>query len=212
VSEIRAFASQHFSSLGLPIPDISLIDIVDFSSDHPRPEHIQPAIPDSKQKGVNGSIPGPHNTFVDDTIILELRKLIRQAALFSILTAVLFIGIPQFVEEPISTEKFEKYFSHINEVLGFVLRVDTRKMVIAYPSDKKEDLISLLTKNKWSTRTKYNVRTLASILGKLRNLVQILPFGVHYLRRRFTNGHPFTKGHFHVLSHVNKKYFWSNAQ
>jgi hypothetical protein len=77
VSEIRAFASQHFSSLDLPIPDISLIDIVDFSSEPPRPEDIQPAIPDSKQKGVNGSIPGPYNTFVDDTIILELRRWIK---------------------------------------------------------------------------------------------------------------------------------------
>jgi hypothetical protein len=103
--------------------------------------------------------------------------MVRRAALFSILTAMLFIGSPLFVEEPISAEKFEKYFSHINEILGFVL--DTRKMVVSYPIDKKEDLISLLTKNKWTTRSKYNVRTLASILGKLRNLGQILPFGVH---------------------------------
>ena len=45
VSEIRAFASQHFSSLDLPIPDSSLIDIVEFSSTPPRPEDIQHAIP-----------------------------------------------------------------------------------------------------------------------------------------------------------------------
>jgi hypothetical protein len=127
--------------------------------------------------GIDDKVHGPHNTFVDDTIILELRNMVRLAALFSILTAMLFIGSPKFVEEPISAEKFEKYFSHINEILGFVL--DTRRMVVAYPSDKKEDLLSLLTKNEWSTRSKYNVRTLASILGKLRNLGQILPFGVH---------------------------------
>ena len=143
-SEIRAFTSQHFSSLDLPIPDSSLIDIVDFSSEPPRPGNIHPAIPDSYQEGTTGTTHGPHNTFVDDNIMIELRTMIRSAALFSILTAVLFIGSPLFVEEPISAEKFEKYFSHINEILGFVL--DTRKMMVSYPLDKKEDLPSLLTK------------------------------------------------------------------
>ena len=177
VSEIRAFTSQHFSSLGLPIPDRTLIDSVEFSSTKPNPQDITPAFADSHQPGTTGTTFGPQPTFVDDTIIIELRNMIRQAAIHSILAAVLFIGSPLYVDEPISSEKFEKFFSHTNELLGFVL--DTRKMVVSYPLDKKEDLLSLLTREEWKLGQKYKVRHLASILGKLRNLGQILPFGIH---------------------------------
>jgi hypothetical protein len=177
VSEIRAFASQHFSSLGLPIPDRTLIDSVEFSSPPPSPEDITQAIPDSKNKGVDGSEVGPQNTFVDDNIMIELRGLIHSAALYSYLTALLYIGSPPFVENPISMEKFEKYFSHINELLGFVM--NTRTMTITYPDDKRSDLLYLLSQEEWKTGNTYGIRTLASILGKLRNLGQILPFGVH---------------------------------
>ena len=100
VSEIRAFASQHFSSLGIPIPDRTLIDTVEFTSDKPQPEDITPAFADSEQLGTNGKIFGPQPTFVDDTIIIELRHMIRQASIHSILTAVLFIDSPLYVDEP----------------------------------------------------------------------------------------------------------------
>ena len=177
VSEIRAFASQHFSSLGLPIPDRTLIDTVEFTSDQPQPEDITPAFADSKQTGTNGEVFGPQPTFVDDTIIIELRNMIRRASIHSILAAVLFIGSPLYVDEPISSEKFEKFFSHTNELLGFI--IDTREMVVKYPLDKKEDLLFLLNQEQWELGRTYRVRNLASILGKLRNLGQILPFGVH---------------------------------
>ena len=55
VSEIRAFASQHFSSLGLPIPDRTLIDSVEFTAAKPLPHDITPAFADSRQQGTTGT-------------------------------------------------------------------------------------------------------------------------------------------------------------
>ena len=180
VSELRAFASQHFSSLGLPIPDQSLIDSVTFDEDdsHEQREVFRRAQPDSKNRGLPTLRLGPHNTFVDDTIMIELKRLIRLAAINSVLSATLFIGDPKHVENPISEEKFERNFRHINDVLGFV--IDTRKMIVTYPEEKKDDLLFDLSSVKpWKSNKPIKVRLLAKILGKLRNLAQILPFGTH---------------------------------
>ena len=98
------------------------------------------AHPDSKNKGLPSLRIGPQNTFVDYSIMIELKSLIRLAAINSVLSATLFIGDPKHVENPISEEKF------VNEVLGFV--IDTRKMVVTYPEDKKKDLLLILSENK----------------------------------------------------------------
>ena len=102
--------------------------------------------------------------------------MIRRASIYSILAEVLFIGSPLYVDEPITSEKFEKFFSHTNELLGFI--IDTRKMVVQYPQDKNDDLLFLLNQELWKIGRTHRVRHLASILGKLRNLGQILHFGV----------------------------------
>ena len=52
-------------------------------------------------------------------------------------------------------------------------------MVVQYPQDKNDDLLFLLNQEQWKVGNTYKVRHLASIFGKLRKLVQILPFGVH---------------------------------
>ena len=182
-SEIRAFASQHYSSLGLPIPDRTLIDLVAFDDEvvtegeHPDKDLFTKAFADSKNKGLDGQKLGPQNSFVDDTIIVELASNIRRAAIFSVLSAVLFIGDPEKVEEPISVEKFERWFRFINEVLGFV--IDSRELTIAYPKDKRDHLLYLLRNEKWSTSERYGVRDLSTILGTLRNVATILPLGTH---------------------------------
>ena len=177
VSELRAFASQHFSSLGLEIPDQTLIDLVTFDIDPSDPTPFTQAFPDKHNKGLPSLSPGPHNTFVDDTVMTELITLIRQAAIASVLTANLFIGDALLVEAPINPIKFERFFRYTNEVLGFI--INTRKMTISYPPDKQSSLLQLLSDHIWSPNLSYPIRLLASILGKMRNLAQILPFGNH---------------------------------
>jgi hypothetical protein len=177
VSELRAFASQHLSSLGLDIPDRTLIDLVTFDINPSDPTPFTPAFPDKHNRGLTSSSQGPQNTFVDDTVMTELKTLIRHAAISSVITANLFIGDSSLVEEPINPTKFEPYFRYVNEVLGFT--INTRKLTISYPLDKQTNLLALLSRKPWTTKTSYPIRDLASILGKMRNLAQILPFGNH---------------------------------
>ena len=80
-------------------------------------------------KGIFGFCLGPQPTFVDDTLMAEFRDWIRLAATNSVLSARLFVGDGSIVEEPVSMEKFEKTFSHINETLGFLL--NTRTLLLA---------------------------------------------------------------------------------
>ena len=211
VSELRAFASQHLSSLGLDIPDRTLIDLVTFDINPSDPTPFTPAFPDKYNRGLTSSSQGPQNTFVDDTVMTELKTLIRHAAISSVITANLFIGDSSLVEEPINSTKFEPYFRYVNEVLGFT--INTRKLTISYPLDKQTNLLALLSRKPWTTKNSYPIRDLASILGKMRNLAQILPFGNHlsinlqlvlskYIKTTLSS-HPFGKNE-NITSRLNR--------
>ena len=56
-------------------------------------------------KGVEGPNLGPQPTFVNETIMSEVRSIILQADKNSILTASVFIGNSNLVKEQISIEK-----------------------------------------------------------------------------------------------------------
>ena len=62
----------------------------------------------------------PHPTFVVNTIMVEVRSIICQAAEKSFLTASVFIGNIDLAKEPISVEKIEIFFTHLNKTLGFI--------------------------------------------------------------------------------------------
>ena len=177
LSELRSYASQHANRLSLPNLSSNMIDQVQFSHTLPQPSDITTVTSDSLNQGIDGALPGHQPTFVDDTIIAELRSVIRTAASNSVLTASLFVGNNALVKEPISVEKFEKYFTHVNETLGFI--TDSRLMIASYPDDKKASLLSLLNSSSWTPRSRHPIRTLARILGKVRHVAQILPFGTH---------------------------------
>ena len=176
-SEARAFASEHFARLGVPSPVSTIIDLVEFSSPPPGPNDLSPADHDSHNQGTDGSKPGPQACFVDDTILVELRKIIGDAALASLLTANIFIGDPTIVEPGVSMEKFERFFSHMNDTLGFV--TDARRLLAIYPQEKRRTLLALLTDQPWDTTSTYQVPRLARILGQIRHASQILPMGTH---------------------------------
>ena len=176
LSELCSFASRYADRLPVNRPPSSLIDQVTFSSP-PATSPPQRAFPDTKNKGITGTSPGHQPTFVDDTLLAEMRSIIRLAAENSVLTASIFLGHSDLVEEPISLEKFERFFSHLNEILGFV--TNSRSLSASYPEDKKESLLHLLQSSDWTPKSIHPIRTLAKILGKVRHLSQILPFGTH---------------------------------
>ena len=52
--------------------------------------------------------------FVDDTIMAEVRSLLFRSDENSVLTASVFIGNSDLVEEPINVEILEFFFTHLN--------------------------------------------------------------------------------------------------
>ena len=178
LSELRSFALRHAHVLPVEKPLSSMIDKVEFQHEPPNMSNklVQATI-DSTNRGINGSTIGHQPTFVDDTIMAELRLVIKEAAENSVFTASIFVGCKELLEEPVSLEKFEKFFSHTNETLGFV--TESRSLSTSYPDNNRQLLSHLLSGSKWEPRSKHPIRTLARILGKVRHIVQILPFGSH---------------------------------
>ena len=81
---------------------------------------IKPAHKYPNNQGVDGTELEPHPTFVVNTIMVEVRSIICQAAENSFLTASVFIGNIDLAKEPISVEKIESFFTHLNKTLGFI--------------------------------------------------------------------------------------------
>ena len=71
-------------------------------------------------QSVDGTDLGTQPTFVNDMIMSEFRYLIFQTAKNSVLPASIFIENCDLVKELISVEKFECFFTHLNETLGFI--------------------------------------------------------------------------------------------
>ena len=174
-SELRAFASQHLVSLQDKCCPI--IEKVSFA-DHGHTETLAPAFRDSVNPGCNSSAPGSQPVFVDDTIMIEYREFIRQAASASVLSANLFFGSPSEVEAPISIDKFMPYFGALTDTLG--LDIDSRNLLVIYPDRKRRTLLALLNSaGSWEPSFKKPIRLLAKILGHVRHIAQILPLGVY---------------------------------
>ena len=93
-------------------------------------------------QGVGGTNIGPQTTLVDETIMAEVRYLIRQAAENSVLTAFVFIGNINPLKEPITIEKFERFFTYLNKTMGFV--PDSRSMTASYSYYNTASLLDIL--------------------------------------------------------------------
>ena len=107
----------------------------------------------------------------------EVRSLILQAAENSVLTASVFIGNSNLVEEPISIETSELFFAHLNKTLRFI--TDSRSITASYPDYKRAYIMAILQLSEWEPTSSHQVLPLAKILEYIRHLAQILPFGNH---------------------------------
>ena len=91
-----------------------MIDQVSSPNAPPSPRDINPDHKEPKNWGVKVIELGPHPMFVDDTIMAEVRSLLFRSDENSVLTASVFIGNSDLVEEPINVEIFEFFFTHLN--------------------------------------------------------------------------------------------------
>lgn len=173
LSELRAFASQHLDELRNAQHD--LIDSVNF--DDRDLVTLAKAVADTINNGIDASIKGAHITFVDDTIMAELKQHVKIAAAASIYSANFIFGNEPHVDAPVSKEKFMKFFSHYCDCLG--IDIDTDLMLAIYPINKRADLAHKISDIITSVEkgSPILVHVLASVLGKLRHAAQILPAG-----------------------------------
>ena len=114
LSKMISFEFPFSHRLPLSRPTTSMIDQVSFPHASPSSRDINPAHKDPMNWGVGGNKMGPHPTFANDTIMAEVRYIIRQVDGNSFLTASVLIGNSNIVEEPISIENFERFFTHLN--------------------------------------------------------------------------------------------------
>ena len=128
-------------------------------------------------QGVDSTNLGPQYTFSDDMIMSEVRSLILQAENNSLITASSFIGNIDFIKEPISIKKFERFFTHFNKTLGFV--TNSRSMEPSYLDYKRAPILNVLKSSEWGLKYSHQVQFLSKILGNICHLAHILPFGNH---------------------------------
>jgi hypothetical protein len=176
-SELRAFASLHLSIL--QHAHHPLVDKIVFDSEPPAHDALV-SVPSATDVSAcqASALPqsrGPHNCFVDDTTIVEYRSFISEAVAASILSAELFYGTEPHTDAPVSAEKFLPCFSHYCRVLGF--DIDTRKMLVIFPLNKRVELHTLLDAHSWNVSQPIPLKLMARLLGKLRHASRVLPFG-----------------------------------
>ena len=172
LSDLRAFASQHLASAHTS-------ELTDLISRVTMATHPSTPPAAAKADDLNPGAPpgiGAQSCFVNDTLLVELASDIPIAANASTLTANIFFGSHQLLEEPISREKFEQEFAIAMNMLG--LDFDTHAMTCAYPIPKRTELLRLLQAITWTGRhPTSSLLHLASIQGNIRNVGHILLVG-----------------------------------
>ena len=80
--------------------------------------------------------------FANDTIMTEVRSIILQVSKNSVLDTSVFVGNSNRVEEQIIIEKIERFYTHLNKILGFITH--SRLMEASYSDYKRDSLLDLL--------------------------------------------------------------------
>lgn len=163
-----------------------LIDAILFDNTPLDPNDIIPAVPDAYNKGVldeNGKPKKtPHNMFVDDNTIAEIRRRIKQALAAGFEAIFIILGYPDISKRKsaIAMDKLEECVcSHEQFTLG--MKINTRTMTVMRNPDKlkllEHDLI-----HKWNNkRTHFRLSELASIKGRIQDMSQHILWAKRFL-------------------------------
>lgn len=142
---------------------------------------LVPAVVDARHSGVPSSLSTRyHNsTFVDDNGIVALRCRIRGAIDNSVRAAYAVFGLPGADRRApcLSTDKWMEVASYAMLYLGFF--VDTRRMIMAWPVDKRLQLAGLIDDLVARRPCLVSPRESSSLLGLIRNAAPVAPLGVY---------------------------------
>ena len=149
----------------------TLLSLIKFSKIPSKTTTFIPAKLDTINKGVvdqAGRIKNtPHNTFVDDNCIADIRSRIPQAMAASAEALFLLLGYPD-VSKRRSPLSMEKYYhakcSFSKQQLGYL--INTRTMSVSFPPEKILKMQNIL--HQWHTKRKtYTIRQAAELAGNL---------------------------------------------
>ena len=157
-----------------------LLDLIKFT-DIPSDEvSFIKAIPDTIHKGVLAStgkpINTPHNMFVDDNVIAEIRPRMKQAQAASAESLFRIAGFPNIKlrRSPLSMDKYyASTCSYLKKQLGYL--INTRTMYVSFPQEKFDSMILVL--QDWHTKRKsYTIKQAARLAGSLEFFASVSPW------------------------------------
>jgi len=169
--EILAEFFSHTKYKSLIQKHKSILSLIQYSKlPHKNTKYI-PATADIIHKGVfnqqNFIRNTPHNPFVDDNTIAEIRSRMPQAMAASVESLFLLLGQPDTSKRrsPLSMDKYyQAQCLYSKKQLGY--NINTRTMMISFPQDKLSKMTNIL--HKWHTKRKsYTIRQSAELAGNL---------------------------------------------
>ena len=183
----RAFLAEHLSrDESLVLKHLNILSLVEFDeeTDPTSVSYVQ-ATADALHQGVYNSTLGrdvntPHNPFVDDTLMADIRRHMLTCMAASI--EALFIILGRLSENerrsPLSMDKFAEFHcSWRKQQLGLLL--DTRKMTVALPEDKFQRMYNTLTTTWHHARKSFTLLEGVTLLGHLEHACTVCPWGRH---------------------------------
>ena len=180
----REYLAQHLSSnkhSHLLLKHKKLLDLISYSTpSSPTDTSYTNAVPDSLNKGVldkNGDpINTPHNMFVDDNVIAEVRSRMRQAQAASAESLFRIAGFPNptLRRSPLSMDKYyAATCSFLKKQLGYL--INTRTMYVSFPNEKFAAMLQVL--NDWHKKRKsYTIKQAARLAGSLEFFASVTPW------------------------------------
>ena len=174
IAMAREYIAEHFSNptfKNLIHKHKNLLSLIQFSKPpHSKTKFISAKL-DTKNKGVfrsDGTPKNtPHNTFVDDNTIADVRGRMPQAMVASAEALFLLLGHPDPTKRrsPLSMEKYyQAKCSFSKKQLGY--QINTRRMEVTFPPDKMLKMQNVL--HKWHAKRKtYTIRQAAELAGSL---------------------------------------------
>mgnify|MGYP005694889421 CR=1 FL=1 len=182
LSELRAAIAMYYDGLP-PAPLFPLVERIGFPS-APSPAVVATfaqAVADALNPGSATDLTDPthHATFVDDNLMAEIPRCIILSVQRSTGSCYLCFGHPSpLLRTPsLSEDKFVKLASYIMENLGLV--VDTRRMVVIFPAEKRQELIQIIDAERASSAS-LSINSSAAILGHLRTAAALQPLGAYF--------------------------------
>jgi len=174
IAKAREIIAQFFSNKkfnSLQNKHKKILSLIQYSKhSHPKTKFVK-ARSDTIHKGVldQQGIPRntPHNTFVDDNTIAEIRSRMPQAMAASVESLFLLLGYPDPTKRrsPLSMDKYyQAQCSFSKKQLGYL--INTRDMMVTFPPDKLLKMTNIL--HKWhSKRKSYTIKQAAELAGNL---------------------------------------------